>query len=140
MKETKKESERKHAKASKNESERKLAKASKKQAERKHVKTADHEFETFVIPEGEESGDGFHFVVDKGIVENPVEWRIDSSFQSGSPQAEYASAAEDDKEVFTVSGIEDQLKKQEVEAKRSRVEKSRLEASSGFAYALSDLK
>lgn len=140
MKETKKESERKHAKASKNESERKLAKASKKQAERKHLKTADHEFETFVIPEGEESGDGFHFVVDKGIVENPVEWRIDSSFQSGSPQAEYASAAEDDKEVFTVSGIEDQLKKQEVEAKRSRVEKSRLEASSGFAYALSDLK
>lgn len=141
MKESKKESERKKAKAMKNESQRKQAKASKKQAERKRVKAADQEFETYVIPEGEEDGDGFRFVVDKGIVENPVEWRIDSSFQSGGPEAEYAAAAEDDdKGVFTVSGIEDQLKKQEAEAKRSRVEKSRLEASSGFAYALSDLK
>lgn len=140
MKESKKESERKKAKAMKNESQRKQAKASKKQAERKRVKAADQEFETYVIPEGEEDGDGFRFVVDKGIVENPVEWRIDSSFQSGGPEAEYAAAEDDDKGVFTVSGIEDQLKKQEAEAKRSRVEKSRLEASSGFAYALSDLK
>lgn len=90
-----------------------------------------------------ETNAGFRFVVDKGIVENPVEWRIDASFQSGGqddPSVQTASTAENDNDVLTVSDVEDKLKKQEVEVKRRRVEKSRMENSSGFAYALSDLK
>ena len=133
----------KRTKASKHESERKHIKASKQESEKKRVKAKDQEFETTVVPEGEESADGFRFVVDKGIVENPVEWRIDASFQSGGQDdssAQSESAAEDENDVLTVSAVEDHLKKQEVEVKRRRVEKSRMENSSGFAYALSDLK
>ncbi len=133
----------KRTKASKHESERKHIKASKQESEKKRVKAKDQEFETTVVPEGEESADGFRFVVDKGIVENPVEWRIDASFQSSGQDdssAQSASAAEEENDVLTVSAVEDHLKKQEVEVKRRRVEKSRMENSSGFAYALSDLK
>ena len=160
----------KRTKVSKHESERKHIKASKHESERKRGKALDQEFETTVIPEGEETADGFRFVIDKGIVENPVEWRIDASFQSGGQdrsdvQADEAEEDDDDvltvsdmkdqlkkqeveaeesvgydDDVLTVSDVEDQLKKQEVEVKRRRVEKSRMENSSGFAYALSDLK
>lgn len=131
------------AKRSKRESERKHLKASKQESEQRRGKASDQEFETTIIPEGEETADGFRFVVDKGIVENPVEWRIDASFQSGGqddPSVQTASTAENDNDVLTVSDVEDKLKKQEVEVKRRRVEKSRMENSSGFAYALSDLK
>lgn len=160
----------KRTKVSKHESERKHIKASKHESERKRGKALDQEFEITVIPEGEETADGFRFVIDKGIVENPVEWRIDASFQSGGQdrsdvQADEAEEDDDDvltvsdmkdqlkkqeveaeesvgydDDVLTVSDVEDQLKKQEVEVKRRRVEKSRMENSSGFAYALSDLK
>ena len=42
-------------------------------------KLAGDGFETVVMPESEKTGDDFRFMVDKDIVANPVEWKMDES-------------------------------------------------------------
>lgn len=89
-------------------------------------KLAGDGFETVVMPESEKTGDDFRFMVDKDIVANPVEWKMDESALRA------AKAAEEEKAALKAAA--------EAKAALKEAEKAKAEAARAEAEAANILK
>lgn len=69
----------KESKQEKQPKAKKASKHSKAPKASKHTPPASDGFETVVSPESETAEDGFRFVDERKIVENPVEWKMDEA-------------------------------------------------------------
>lgn len=86
----------------------KASKAAKAAKAPKNTVSTDDVFETVVKEEAAPSGDGFRFVVDKQIVENPVEWKIDESLLQAAKAPEAPEAEEPITTTDTAADVPEQ--------------------------------
>ncbi len=86
----------------------KAAKASKSAKASKNSVPTEDVFETVVKEESKPSEDGFRFVADKQIVENPVEWKIDESLLRAAKAPEAPEAEEPATAADTAAGVPEQ--------------------------------
>ncbi len=98
-------------------------------------KLAGDGFETVVMPESEKTGDDFRFMVDKDIVANPVEWKMDESALRAAKAAEEEKAA-----LKAAAEAKAALKEAEEARAAAEAEKAKAEAARAEAEAANILK
>lgn len=98
-------------------------------------KLAGDGFETVVMPESEKTGDDFRFMVDKDIVANPIEWKMDESALRAAKAAEEEKAA-----LKAAAEAKAALKEAEEARAAAEAEKAKAEAARAEAEAANILK
>lgn len=98
-------------------------------------KLAGDGFETVVMPENEKTEDDFRFMVDRDIVTNPVEWKMDESALRAAKAAEEKKAA-----LKAAEEVKAALKAAEEARAAAAAEKAKAEAARAEAEAANILK